>query len=234
MNHTLTIAGREVCYTLKASPRRRTIGFRIDRHGLTVSIPSRMPRRDVPEMVLRHADWIEKKLAQLVEAPVEMQWEDSATVLYLGRELTLELQTGGARSPVTLNGEVLTVALADPTDATAIRRKVMAWYRNLALEDFSRRTAIFAAKLGVNTPPITLTNAATRWGSCSARGEIRLNWRLIQAPPHIIHYVVAHELAHLKEMNHSPRFWAVVESICPDYLNARKQLKALSPKLHAV
>jgi hypothetical protein len=234
VNHSLIIAGREIPYILKASPRRRTVGMRIDRNGLTVSIPSRMPRRDVPAMLMRHAGWIEKKLEQLIDRTPEVKWEDSAQLLYLGRELTLEIQPGGIRSPVLLNGELLTVALPDPGDATVIRRKVMAWYREAALEDFSRRIAILGAKLGVDIPSVALSNAAARWGSCSARGEIRLNWRLIQAPPHIIHYVVAHELAHLKHMDHSPRFWAVVATLCPDYLNTRKQLKTLSPKLHAV
>src|ERR1700710_106582 len=94
LTHSIQIGGREIPYTLKASPRRRTVGMRIDRHGLTVSIPSRMPRRDVPEMLQRHASWIEKKLDQLVVAIPEMQWEDSAQLLYLGRELTLDVQTG--------------------------------------------------------------------------------------------------------------------------------------------
>lgn len=233
MNQSIHIAGREVPYNLKVSPRRRTVALRIDDNGLTVSIPSRMPRRDVPEMILRHARWIEKKLEQFIARPPKVRWEMNARLLYLGRELTLEVQAGGMRSPVMLNGEALTVALPSP-DPIAIRRKVLAWYRVMAQEDFIRRITILAVKLGVNTPPLALSNAATRWGSCSATGQIRLNWRLIQAPPHIIHYVVAHELAHLKEMNHSPRFWAVVETLCPDYLNSRKQLKTLSPTLHAV
>jgi predicted metal-dependent hydrolase len=234
VTHSIQIGGREISYILKASPRRRTVGMRIDRNGLTVSIPSRMARRDVPEMLLRHASWIEKKLEQLITTPPEMQWEDSARLLYLGRELTLETQSGGVRSPVILNGECLTVAVPDPADAIAIRRKVMAWYRLVALEDFTRRIAIVAAKLGVATPPLSLSNAATRWGSCSGRGDIRLNWRLIQAPPPIIHYVVAHELAHLKHMDHSRKFWTVVETLCPDYINIRKQLKTLSTKLHTI
>jgi hypothetical protein len=234
LNQSIHIAGREIPYHLKISPRRRTVALRVDDNGLTVSIPSRMPRRDVPEMLLRHARWIEKKLQQFIARPPAVSWEEDARLLYLGREIALQVQLGGARSAVILHGEALTVTVPDPADIVFIRRKVLAWYRVMAQEDFTRRVAILAAKLGVNAPPVALSNAATRWGSCSARGQVRLNWRLIQAPPHIIHYVVAHELAHLKEMNHSPRFWAVVETLCPDYLNSRKQLKTLSPKLHAI
>ncbi len=81
-------------------------------------------------------------------------------------------------------------------------------------------------------PTLSLSNAQSRWGSCNSKQEIRLNWRLLQAPPHLINYVVCHELAHLKEMNHSARFWAVVESLCPQYKQAEKDLKVWSPKLH--
>jgi predicted metal-dependent hydrolase len=115
-----------------------------------------------------------------------------------------------------------------------VERKVLQWYKKQALTDFSRRLSLFATKLGVPTPPLFLSNARSRWGSCNSRKEIRLNWRLLQAPPHIINYVVCHELAHLKEMNHSAKFWAVVASIFPDYKAAEKELKAWSPKLHVI
>jgi predicted metal-dependent hydrolase len=115
-----------------------------------------------------------------------------------------------------------------------IQRKVVQWYKKQALVDFARRLEIFSAKLGVALPQLLLSNARSRWGSCNSRKEVRLNWRLLQAPPHIINYVVCHELAHLKEMNHSVRFWHVVESIFPDYKTAEKELKALSALLHRI
>jgi predicted metal-dependent hydrolase len=119
-------------------------------------------------------------------------------------------------------------------DQTAVSHKVIQWYKKQALADFSRRLEIFSAKLGVSFKSLTLSNAKSRWGSCNSRKEIRLNWRLLQAPPHIINYVVCHELAHLKEMNHSAKFWATVASIYPDYKLAEKELKAWSPKLHSI
>jgi len=84
----------------------------------------------------------------------------------------------------------------------------------------------------VSTPPLRLSSAQSRWGSCTIRGDIRLNWRLLQAQPSIINYVACHELAHLKEMNHSAKFWAVVGSIYPNYKTAEKELKQLSHQLH--
>ncbi|MEK9940323.1 MAG: SprT family zinc-dependent metalloprotease, partial [Methylotenera sp.] len=126
-----------------------------------------------------------------------------------------------------------TLQLAQPNlDATAISRKVLQWYKKQAVADFARRLEIFSAKLGVALPTQLISSARTRGGSCNSKREIRLNWRLLQAPPHLINYVICHELAHLKEMNHSARFWAVVASIYPDYKNAEKELKAWSPKLH--
>jgi predicted metal-dependent hydrolase len=113
-----------------------------------------------------------------------------------------------------------------------LARKVIAWYKKQAKLDFSRRLEILAAKLGVETPPLTLSNAQSRWGSCNSRGEVRLSWRLLQAPPHIINYVICHELAHLKQMNHSAKFYAVLENLFPNHKAAEKELKTLSPQLH--
>jgi len=108
------------------------------------------------------------------------------------------------------------------------------WYKKQALVDFARRLALFSTKLGVAMPTLILSSARTRWGSCNSRKEVRLNWRLLQAPPHLINYVICHELAHLKQMNHSAKFWAEVASIYPDYKSAEKELKAWSPKLHVM
>jgi predicted metal-dependent hydrolase len=113
-----------------------------------------------------------------------------------------------------------------------VSKKVINWYKQQAKLDFARRLEILAAKLGVATPPLTLSNAQSRWGSCNSRGQVRLSWRLLQAPPHIINYVICHELAHLKQMNHSAKFYAVVEQLFPNYKAAEKELKALSPQLH--
>ena len=116
-------------------------------------------------------------------------------------------------------------------DAQLIRERVQRWLHVQALEVFGERLPVYAAKLGVEFRAYALSSAATRWGSCSSDGKIRLNWRLIHFPVHVIDYVVAHELAHLREMNHSPRFWATVESIFPDFREARHTLKHHPPEL---
>ena len=110
--------------------------------------------------------------------------------------------------------------------AQQIERAVMDWYHRHALECFSERMSLYAQKLGVALPQLRLSHARTLWGSCHSRGVVRLNWRLIQKPLDLVDYVVAHELSHLIEMNHSPAFWRTVESVYPDYKAARKRLRA--------
>ncbi len=109
-------------------------------------------------------------------------------------------------------------------DAAAIEKAVMTWYRIEALRVFEECVAHFAPLMNVAPREIKLTSARTQWGSCTVAGVVRLNWRLVKMQLHLIDYVVAHELAHLVEMNHSPAFWRVVESVCPDYRQCRAEL----------
>jgi predicted metal-dependent hydrolase len=125
----------------------------------------------------------------------------------------------------------LALPLPLQADPQQIKDRVQGWLQGEAKRLFGERLAIYAEKLGVNYRAYALSSAATRWGSCSSDGKIRLNWRLIHFPLSIIDYVVAHELAHLREMNHSPRFWETVESIFPEFREARQTLKHHPPEL---
>lgn len=226
--------GNHITYTLKISARRRTIGLRIDERGLTVHIPQRVAQYKVESLLRDKSGWIANKLAEWQNRPAALEWQDGATLLHLGQSIRLCLRQDARNRAVEFDGSRLYIAQPDLNDAAAIQRKATQWLRKQALADFNRRVELLVTKLGVPIPPVFLSSAKTRWGSCNSRGEIRLHWRLIQAPPHIIHYVVAHELAHLKEMNHSPKFWGWVGKLCPDYSTARQELKALSAQLHLV
>ena len=226
--------GHSIPYLLKISTRRRTIGLQIDEKGLTVHIPRRVPPHTVESLLQDKSDWIARKLAKWQDRPAAIEWQDGATLRYLGQEIRLSLRQDPKSRAADFDGSRLHLALPNPTDPVAVQRKVVQWLAKQSRPDFTRRIELLAAKLGVPTPPLYLSSARTRWGSCNSRGEIRLNWRLIQAPPHIIHYVVAHELAHLKDMNHSPKFWAWVKKLCPEYEAARNELKAISAELHLV
>jgi len=226
-------SGQTIPYLLKVSANRRTIGLRIDANGLTVHIPKRVAASTVENLLQDKSDWISRKLTEWQQdRPQPLVWQDGATLQYLGQDIQLSLRQDARNRALEFDGARLYVAQPNPDDIKSVQRKVAQWYAKQARTDFTRRIELLAAKLGVPTPPVFLSNARTRWGSCNSRGEIRLHWRLIQAPPQIIHYVVAHELAHLKEMNHSPKFWAWVEKLCPDYLTARGELKAMSSSLH--
>lgn len=234
--------GTQIPYQLEHRARR-TIGLKITDDGLVVHAPRRIFLFELNRVLQEKAQWIVSKLeARQQNRQPPMVWTHGADLHYLGNLLTLEIIVASSAKKPQLVQEKLHIHIKTPAlEANThaefegiIQRRATQWLKEQALQDFSRRIEVFAAKLGVATPPLALSNAQARWGSCSSRGEIRLNWRLIQAPPHIINYVVCHELAHLKHMNHSAQFWAQVETLYPDYKRAEKELKALSPLLHRI
>lgn len=226
--------GDNIPYLLERRSRR-TIGMKIGPQGLVVHAPNRISLKQLEAILLSKADWIRSKLESLRQHAVEpLQLEDGSSLFMLGNPLLLNVRHDArSRQPEYQPGQ-LTIAIPSSDDREAVLKKIVQWYKKQALTDFGRRLEILATKLGVPTPELYLSNARSRWGSCNSKQEIRLNWRLIQAPPHLINYVICHELAHLKEMNHSARFWAIVESICPEYKQAEKDLKHWSPRLHAL
>jgi predicted metal-dependent hydrolase len=226
--------GDHIPYQLERRTRR-TVGLKITHQGLIVHAPNRISERELNSMLMSKIAWIQSKLqAQLENPPQIFEWKDGASLLLLGNEITLSVAPDSVSRAVDFSPGLLHVALPTPNNSASVAKKVLQWYRKQALTDFSRRLELLAAKLGVATPTLFLSNARSRWGSCNSKKEVRLNWRLLQAPPHIINYVVAHELAHLKEMNHSAKFWATVEKIYPEYKTAEKELKAWSAKLHRI
>ena len=224
--------GETICYQLEHRPRR-TIGLKMTDDGLVVHAPKRIFQFQLNQILMQKANWILSKLeARRKNFVPPIAWVDGEHLQYLGNAILLNVTQNTKNKQPEYANNALTIATPEANNHGAISRKVIHWYKKQAMPDFARRLEILAAKLGVPTPPLMLSNAQSRWGSCSSRGDVRLNWRLLQAPPHIINYVICHELAHLKEMNHSAKFWGVVEQLSPDYKQAEKELKALSPLLH--
>ena len=232
MSHSLTLpSGDQLHYKLERR-QRRTVGLKITQTGLVIHAPKRISQSQLEDIIVQKADWVLRKLASITANKTpEIQWQHGEQLLFLGTAITLTIEHNARSKAVEYEPGVLQLAMPDQ-DEMLIARKVVKWYKKQAITDFTRRLEIFSSKLGVKFTSLTLSNAASRWGSCNSKKEIRLNWRLLQAPPHIINYVVCHELAHIKEMNHSAKFWATVESIFPDYKAAEKELKAISPQLH--
>lgn len=232
MSHSLTLpSGDQLHYQLERR-QRRTVGLKITQTGLVIHAPKRISQSQLEDIIVQKADWVLRKLASVTANRIpEIQWQHGEQLLFLGNAITLTIEHNARSKAVEYEPGVLQLAMPNQ-DEMLIARKVVQWYKKQAITDFTRRLEIFSSKLGVKFTSLTLSNAASRWGSCNSKKEIRLNWRLLQAPPHIINYVVCHELAHIKEMNHSANFWATVASIFPDYKAAEKELKAISPQLH--
>jgi predicted metal-dependent hydrolase len=232
-NQLLTLQnGETISYLLERRPRR-TVGLKITADGLVVHAPKRIFEFQLNQILQQKSNWILNKLqAREANYVAKIEWVDGEHLQYLGNDIQLQITESTSNKALIFDQNTLFVASPQPNNHAVLSRKVIQWYQKQAAIDFGRRLEILAAKLGVPTPPLTLSNAQSRWGSCNSRGEVRLSWRLLQAPPHIINYVICHELAHLKQMNHSAKFWAVVESLFPNYKLAEKELKALSPQLH--
>ena len=222
----IALAGRDVPYILRRS-QRRTIGLTIDQRGLRVGAPVRATLGDIEALIHQHGQWVLDKLDVWQQRPTAapLAIRDGLVLPFLGGQLVVRLAVGANRALWSGDGRQLSLALAPGSDGRVVLERAL---RDKARRLFRERLALFAPQLGVPMPSLSLSSARTRWGSCSALGNIRLNWRLIFFPQPLVDYVVIHELAHLKEMNHSPKFWSVVEQLCPDWQVRRRDLKRLA------
>lgn len=219
---SVVIGDQTVAYQLRRSARR-TIGLSIDHRGLRVGAPPRARLGDIENLIRQHGQWVLDKLAAWRERtpPEAPAIADGTTIPLLGEPWRIVLTPiGRARwqfGPTT----IYLHPDANLPPAQLLEKAL----RDKARTIFAERLAVHAPRLGVPVPPLRLSSARTRWGSCSHHGGISLNWRLIHMPLPVVDYVVCHELAHLKEMNHSPRFWSVVEQLCPDWRALRLALR---------
>ncbi len=227
--------GKLVGYEVKRR-KRRTIGFSIGAEGLAVSAPKWVPLYEIDQAVQGKSGWILKKLHETRERSLRheaarIEWKDGATLPFLGEPVTLRIDPLCAHTALCheahtgLSGQSLHIALPDSATPDQIRDAVRGWLQLQAKSIFTQRLDHFMPQLGVQWRKLSLSSAATRWGSASASGSIRLNWRLLHFSLPVIDYVVVHELSHLRVMDHSPRFWAAVCEVIPDYAALRRQLK---------
>ena len=219
-------------YTLSRS-RRRTIGFSVSAQGLRVTAPRWVPLADIEGVLSTKTDWIWRKWQEVQVreqrlAALHGAWREGAELPYLGAPLRLRRSLGGASVWTEASDEGpagLALPLAEGADDQAWRQALARWLQAQARRHFRPRLDHFAERAGLPAPALRLSGARTRWGSASARGVISLNWRLMHLAPTLIDYVIAHEVAHLHEMNHSPRFWAAVAALMPDYDEHRRALR---------
>lgn len=219
---TIDLGGQHISYTLQRTRRRRTISLLIDDRGLRVAAPIKAPQRAIDDLLRLHASWVIRKVHDWQQKrPPVLSWAAGEQIMLYGEPLTLEAHAG-IKQPQQEQDRLL----FDPQLASAaIESGVRIWLKQQALACFSGRCRDYSARLELPAPAVRLSNARTRWGSCHARGRISMNWRLVQAPAAWIDYVAAHEVAHLRQMNHSPAFWSTVAALVPDYAERRAALR---------
>jgi predicted metal-dependent hydrolase len=220
----ITLGGREVRYQIRRSARARRMSLRVvPGIGLEVVLPRGFTIREASTMVRRHQGWVLRALDRLtLESARRVELVDGACLPFLGGELTLRILNGAGRNSARQQGDILTVSLAN---GTAPSVAVEGWYRAQAKKLTAERAAVHASTLGVEFGRIAIKDTRSRWGSCSSKGNLNFSWRLLLGPDAVLDYVVAHEVAHLKELNHSPAFWSHVATLCPDFKIHRAWLR---------
>src|SRR6516164_9232496 len=227
LNQRVRELGLGVPVAIRVSPRARRLSLRVDAaaRGVELVLPRRAPADAALGFVARHRGWITARVAAM---PPPLRLVDGATVPVLGVPHRIRHMTQRAAAPVSIvDGEIRVRG-----DVAHLPRRVVDHLKALARREFATRARELAARLGKSVTRVGVRDPKSRWGSCSSKGALSFSWRLIMAPEAVIHYVVAHEVAHLVEMNHSPRFWRVVASLCPSVERAKKWLDTYGNDLH--
>lgn len=234
---TIILRGRTITYRVRRSPRAQRITLRvIPAQGLEIVVPQHGRLPALADLLHERADWVLRTLDRVAaKAPTPTATlAAGATVPYRGDDYRLLIQAISGARPTVRRDAAAHILTAHHDPATHVLADVLAgWYRAEARATLAARAATFAATLGVTYTRLTIRDTRSRWGSCSTAGGLNFSWRLILAPPAVLDYVVLHELVHRREMNHSPRFWALVAASCPDFRQHRDWLKVQGGALMA-
>jgi predicted metal-dependent hydrolase len=226
---TMVVRGRQIPLAVIRNHRARRYLLRLRPDG---SVRLTIPRRgSVPEgrrFAERNTEWLGRQLERLLAHPVRpKQWLVGTEILFRGEPVKLEASVNGESGMIRFGGEAVIVK----DHLTDMRPAIEEHLRRLAAKELPPRVLEYAVLHQLPVRRISVRNQKSRWGSCSRRGTISLNWRLIKTPPFVRDYILIHEIMHLREMNHSSRFWREVERACPDYKTAERWLKQHSSLL---
>jgi predicted metal-dependent hydrolase len=229
-NLLVEVAGREILVPVKRNPRARRLILRIDAaSGLPiVTLPARTSLAQAESFLRKHVGWLQRRLGRI---PGEVPFADGS--VFPLRGVPCRIVHRGGRGLVRLENGVEPL-LSVPGAAEHVARRVADWLKREARRDLQHSVALHAEALGKRPARLRIGDARSRWGSCTAKGALTFSWRLVLAPPHVLDYLAAHEVAHLAEMNHGPRFWALVRRLDPHYETARAWLKRHGQGLHAI
>ena len=214
---------------LRRRPTARRITLRVSAATgeVVITLPSRTAVNTAQRFAASHAGWIAARLARLPERVI---FEPGASLPLRGEPHRVSLQ--GTRGGVRIEQDAGEPVIAVGCEAAHVARRIRDFLTREARLDLAEAVERYAPRLGQRPVRMTLRDTRSRWGSCTARGELNFSWRLILAPPMVLDYLVAHEMAHLREMNHSPRFWTLLRELCPNVDAAEAWLKRNGASLH--
>jgi predicted metal-dependent hydrolase len=223
----IRLCGRWIEYRF-ARRRRRTLGISVDASGVSVSAPLRAPWRDIEAFLKQKERWIVGKMDEWARLPPPalVRGASGESLPLFGSPVMLEVSTG--RRAVRREAGRLVLSAPAPQ---RVAKLLVGWLKAQALDALAPRAAHYAAHLQLGSPQVALSNARTQWGVCTEAGAIRLSWRLVHLEPALADYVVAHEVAHLVELNHSKRFWSLLARLYPDWREARERLELAGASL---
>lgn len=232
--YIISLNGRKICYILKRSRIARNIRFEIKpEEGLSIIVPRLYPVERLPSVIEAKQKWILSKLSRYEEYPVSRHGREKVNgdiIPFLGRTLKLFINTddtGG--NTIAMEQDRLFIICRPKIDS--VNAILKEWYRTQAEHIIGKRVPELSERCGVSYRKVTIRSQKTRWGSCSQKGNLSLNWKLVTAPPEVIDYVIVHELLHMIEMNHSRRFWKLVDKCCPAWRDHKKWLRKTSIRL---
>ncbi|MCA0433875.1 MAG: M48 family metallopeptidase [Proteobacteria bacterium] len=227
---TLAVDGRDVAITYKrhVSARRFTLRAARDGAGFIMTMPRRARLEDAEDFARRSIGWIRAALAKQYD---RQEVADGASITFRGASYRIAA-TGRTRGHVSEDAEGKTLSV--PGHAAHLRRRLTDWMKTEAAHELDMASHKYASAMGTAFRKITVRDQKSRWGSCSSDGTLSYSWRLIIAPAMVLDYVAAHEVAHLIEMNHGPRFWRLVLRHCPHTRDAQKWLKHHGNALHVL
>ena len=235
MKRVVVAGGRRVEYTLIQSSRSNVLFQALPEAGIRVYAPKYLRLRDIDAMVRERADQL-VQMQRDVEARLDAERrahpvEDGSPILVEGRRRALRLRQGTRRTG-RVEGDAYWLTLPNPQSDPDVRAAIRSTLSALALRRIRERLELYAPRIGVTPGRVAIRDQKSRWGSCSRKGNLNFNWKLIMAPPQVLDYVVVHELCHLREFNHSPRFWSLVEAQMRDYEVWKKWLKTHAEDLY--
>tara|TARA_B110000196_G_C21145128_1_gene666155 strand:- start:1463 stop:2176 length:714 start_codon:yes stop_codon:yes gene_type:complete len=217
--------GSEVTLIIKRTLKLKSISIKIDKNNIKIIAPFFLSNKKVDEFIKKKNNWIKKQILiqSNIQPLIKKEYRSGEKFEYLGQSYALKV-IKGINYSVKIENDLLITIVKDIENTIKIKRLIKKWFHEQSNYYFKEKTIFYAKMNNLNVKSIKVREYKSRWGSCSIEGNITFNWKLIMAPPKIIEYVIIHELIHLKEHNHSPKYWTYVKALYPNIDEAKKWL----------